>query len=110
MTRIAILLASAVALASCKTSDLSQTQQVLAQLPAALQGACSTALAAANLASGTVRGGAANTVAQITAGVVVGCTTAEGIAKLAADPSSTEWLGIQTGTLNAVASAAKSTS
>ncbi len=33
--------------------------------------------------------------APIAAGVIVGCTTASGLARLAADPSSAVWLGMQ---------------
>jgi 3-oxoacyl-[acyl-carrier-protein] synthase III len=97
-----IVIVAVFALDACTPAQLTTARDVLAAAPADIQAGCADALAAANLASGTVRGGAANTVRSIVAGVVVGCTTAQGIAKLAADASSAEWLGQQAGTLKTI--------
>jgi hypothetical protein len=101
-----IIIASMLALDACNAAQLTTAQDVLAAAPADIQIGCGDALAAANLASGIVKGGAANTFDSIVAGIEVGCTTAEGIAKLAADASSAEWLGQQAGTLKTIAAPA----
>jgi hypothetical protein len=101
-----IVIASMLALDACTAAQLTTAQDVLAAAPADVQIGCGHALAAANLASGVVKGGAANTVGSIIAGVEVGCTTAEGVAKLAADASSADWLGQQAGMLKTIAAPA----
>lgn len=63
--------------------------------------ACADAIGAANVAL-TV-GAATPGVVTVADGVILGCTSAEGLAKLAADPSSPQWLGIQQGLLTAAA-------
>jgi hypothetical protein len=103
-----IIAAAMLALEACTATQLATAQDVLAAAPADIQAGCNDALAAAGLASGVVKGGATNTVGSIVAGVVVGCTTAEGVAKLAADVSSAEWLGQQAGTLKTLAGPAES--
>lgn len=100
------ILAVTVACTFLGACSVSTIQTDLATASAVLQGACTDALAAANSASTVLKGGAANTYSSVVSGVVSGCTTAEGLAALAAEPSSTEWLGIQAGTLNTAVSAA----
>lgn len=65
----------------------------------ALDLACADATVLAPLASG-IPGAAA-----IVPGVMIGCATAEGLARLAADPSSAEWVGHQIGSLRSLAAA-----
>lgn len=61
--------------------------------------ACTDAIGAANTA--LLLGSASPGVVTVADGVILGCTSAEGLAKLAADPSSPQWLGIQQGMLTA---------
>lgn len=65
--------------------------------------ACADAIGAANKA--LLLGSASPGVVTVANGVILGCTSAEGLAKLAADPSSPQWLGIQQGMLTAAAPA-----
>ena len=86
-------LASLALLGACSTAQIASTQAVLATVPADLAAACATASSAAAIAQATVKGGASNTVSNISSYVTAGCGTAQAIATLAADPSSTEWVG-----------------
>ena len=71
-----------------------------ASVEPALTMACNDALAVANLA-GLVPG-----VGTIVPYITAGCATAEGVARLAADPTSTQWLGQLIGMIRALATAA----
>jgi len=104
MTRIRAIVCYSlplVMLASCSATQVASTQTALAAIPADLAAACATAQKASGIASATVKGGAANTVANITQYVTAGCATGEAIATLAADPTSTAWLNGMTATLTA---------
>lgn len=68
-----------------------------ARIDPVLQTACNDALMVANLA-GLVPG-----VGAIVPYITAGCATAEGLTKLAADPTSTAWLGQLTGMVKALA-------
>ncbi len=81
------------------TSCTAAQQAQLATAGATLQAACTDAIAIANIA-GLVPG-----VGAIVPYITAGCATAEGIARLAADPSSTQWLGQQIGAIKALAAA-----
>lgn len=111
MRRVLILAAASLslALAACTPGApqptpqavLQDVQNVLAAAPAGIQAACTDALAYANLIGPNLKGGAANTITSVTQGVIVGCTTANGVATLAAHSSSAEWLGQQIGMMKA---------
>lgn len=89
---IAVMLA----LAACSTAPIpispatQATVLALASDAAAVQSACAEALPLASLAAIIPVVGA-----YVAAGVQVGCDTANGVAKLTADPSSAAWLGEQ---------------
>lgn len=86
--------ASLLGLAGCTTAQL--------QFAATdVSAACTDAIGAANTA--LLIGSASPGVVTVANGVILGCTSAEGLAKLAADPSSPQWLGIQQGLLTAAA-------
>lgn len=99
----AVALAVSLGVASCTPAQVQTAQTTVA----ALQIACTEAQAAGSLASGVVKGGAANTVATINSYVTPACATTDAIAKLAADPSSLAWIGQQTGALKTLAAVAK---
>jgi hypothetical protein len=90
--RILAMTTACALVVSCTAAQVATTQTVLAAVPAELAAACATAQKASGIASATVKGGAANTVANITAYVDAGCATGGAIAALAADPTSTEWV------------------
>lgn len=101
--RRAKLIAATVALlvlAGCSAAQLQSVSTTAASIQPGLQAACNDALAIANIA-GLVPG-----VGAIVPYLNAGCATAEGITKLAADPSSTEWVGTLAGQIKALASAA----
>ncbi len=54
-----------------------------------VQAACADILPLAQMASLIPQAG------SIASGVIVGCTTASGVARLASDPTSAAWLGMQ---------------
>ena len=54
-----------------------------------VQAACADILPLAQMASLIPQ------ASSIASGVIVGCTTASGVARLASDPTSTAWLGMQ---------------
>jgi hypothetical protein len=89
---------SAIILAACSPGQLSGFQTGAQKFDSALQIACSDALAVANLA-GLIPG-----VGAIVPYINAGCATADGLAKLAADPSSAAWVGQLTGEVKALAS------
>lgn len=95
----AIVMFAFVGLASCTPAQVQTAQTTVA----ALQIACTEAQAAGSLASGVVKGGAANTVISVRGYVDAACATTDAIAKLAQDPSSLQWLGTQQGMLQALA-------
>lgn len=68
-------------LAACSSAQLKQAQDVAGKVDSVLTTACTDALAVAGL------------VPAIGLYITAGCATAEGIAKLAADPTSAQWLG-----------------
>jgi hypothetical protein len=90
---IAAALLCAPLLAACPSLP-GQINTTAAQISPTLQAACNDALMVANLA-GLVPG-----VGAIVPYVTAGCATAEGIVKLAADPSSTQWLGTLIGKID----------
>jgi hypothetical protein len=90
---------AALALAGCSTAQVQQTRADLAASVTAVQAACKDALAAAQLAGSTVRGGAATTVASISSYITAGCGTAQAVASLAANSSSIARLSKNQGAL-----------
>lgn len=90
----------ALGLSACSAAQTAQVETTAGKVDAALQIACSDALAVANLA-GLVPG-----VGAVIPYINVGCATADGLAKLAADPSSAAWVGQLTGMVKGLASAA----
>lgn len=86
------------ALAGCSPAQLAQFSSTASNVSSALTMACNDAITAANIA-GLVPG-----VGAIVPYINAGCATGEGIAKLAADPSSTAWLGQMTGEIKTLAS------
>lgn len=97
------VLALALALGACSASQVQNAQTAVAASVTAVQAACKDALAAATLASATAKGGAANTVSQVSGYIVAGCGTAQAVAALAADSSSLQWLGKNQGALETLA-------
>lgn len=74
-----------------------QQQAVITSASSAVEAACNEAVPIANAAA-LVPG-----VAPIAAYVVAGCMTAEGLAKLAADPTSAAWVGTLIAQIRALA-------
>ncbi len=95
----ALLAGAGLAAMILATACTPQQQAQLATAGATLQAACTDAIAIANIA-GLVPG-----VGAIVPYITAGCATAEGIARLAADPSSTQWLGELVGKIKALAAA-----
>lgn len=98
-----VALAVSLGVASCTPAQVQTAQTTVA----ALQIACTEAQAAGSLASGAVKGGAANTVISVRGYVDAACATTDAIAKLAQDPSSLAWVGAQTGALKTLVAVAK---
>lgn len=92
-----IMIAGALFLAGCTTAQLGQFSGGAARVEPALEAACSEATTLANIV-GLVPG-----VGAIVPYISVGCGTAEGLAKLAADPTSTQWVGELTGKIKVLA-------
>jgi len=91
------VLAGALALGACSSDQLSRFTAGAARVEPALEAACRTASTLATVA-GLVPG-----VGAILPYINVGCGTAEGLARLAADPSSVEWVGTLSGQIKALA-------
>lgn len=85
-------------LAGCSAQGLSDLASTANRIAPELQSACNDALAVANLA-GLVPG-----VGAIVPYINAGCATAQGLTKLAADPTSLQWLGQLIGQGKALAS------
>jgi hypothetical protein len=94
-----IAAAGLLALAGCSSDQLGKFTAGAAKVEPALQSACDTAVALSTVA-GLVPG-----VGAIVPYISVACRTAEGFAKLAADPSSAEWLGQLSGQIKGLAAA-----
>lgn len=94
-----IALACALSLAGCSAAQQQAFTNGAASVQPALQAACIDAMAIANIA-GLVPG-----VGAIVPYINAGCGTAEGLVKLAADPSSIEWVGQLSGQIKTLASA-----
>jgi hypothetical protein len=87
MKRNLAALGLALALAACSTAQI-QTGASAVQL------ACQDAMAAGSQAQASLKGGALDTANDIVANYVMpACGTADAIAKIAADPTTAEWLG-----------------
>lgn len=86
-------------LTACSTAQLDKFSAGAARVEPALQAACDTALRLANIA-GLIPG-----VGAIVPYISVGCGTATGLARLAADASSTEWVGTLIGKIEVLAHA-----
>lgn len=98
--RIAALsaaLGGVIAMSGCSTAQQAQFSRAAARADQVLQAACSDALALGNIA-GLVPG-----VGAIIPYINAGCATADGLAKLASDPSSTQWVGQLIGQVKALA-------
>lgn len=99
------LLAGALALSACTAAQVAEFQgkvsttagQALPELTAA----CANLVSLANIAGAVVPGAGA-----ITTYVYPACVGAEGLTRLAADPTSLEWLGKLNGQLRGLAQAA----
>lgn len=92
-------IACVVALVACTPAQQTAFTTGAASAEATLHTACADAMAIANIA-GLIPG-----VGAIVPYINAGCGTAEGIAKLAADPTSTQWVGQLIGKVQALASA-----
>jgi len=90
-------------LAACSAAQTASTGQAVTTGLSAIETACLAAEQAKVTAQALVKGGAANTVAAVGAYVDAGCTTAAALNALASNPTSQEWLGQLTGTLNTIA-------
>ena len=91
-----MVLLSLLALAGCNPAQVASVQVEAAKVGGELQAACAVALPLAGAAV------VIPTVGPfIATGVQVGCGTASGLAKLAADPSSAAWVNQQIGLLRA---------
>lgn len=95
-TRI-LAAASLCALAACSAQQQATFTADAAKVSPILQTACTDAMAIANIA-GLVPG-----VGSIVPYLNAGCGTAEGLVKLAADPSSTEWVATMAGSIKTLA-------
>lgn len=82
--------------ATTADSAAAQIQQAAVAVSPALTAACTDAMSLAGVAALVPQ------AAPILPFVTAGCGTAEGLAKLAADPSSVEWVGTLVGQLKAV--------
>lgn len=94
-----LVIGSLLVLGACTPAQQQAFTSGAASVQPALQTACTDAMAIANIA-GLVRG-----VGAIVPYLNAGCGTAEGLVKLAADPSSTEWVGQLSGQIKGLASA-----
>lgn len=92
-----LAIASLFVLGGCTPAQQQAFTSGAASIQPALQTACTDAMAIANIA-GLVPG-----VGAIVPYLNAGCGTAEGLVKLAADPSSTEWVGQLSGQIKALA-------
>lgn len=92
-------------LVACTPTQLTTVSTDIAAATAAISAACATAQTAETNAKAVVKGGAQNTVANISSYVDGGCADATLVAKLANDPTSLEWVGTLTGALNTLAAA-----
>ena len=85
-----VALSLAALLTACTAAQLQQASNTAAGVSAELQTACALAMPLAQMATPL------STVGPFIAmGVTAGCGTAQGLAKLAADPASAAWLGEQ---------------
>jgi hypothetical protein len=105
MRKLLLCGAALALLAGCGSDSLKTAQTVASLAVPAVQAACADAMGAAQVAGTTVKGGAANTVSQISTYVVAGCATAQAIAALARDSSSIAWLAKNQGTLEGLTAA-----
>lgn len=88
---LAIAVVAIASLAGC-----AQLQTTATRIEPQLEAACAVARQVAEVASFVPA------AATITPYVKMGCSTAEGLAKLAADPSSVEWVGQLVGKMKAL--------
>lgn len=86
------LVGAALALAACTQAQLTAAEQDVANAQAAVTQACAGTLAAAAKAQTVAKGGALNTVNDITSYAVKGCESEQAIAALAVNPASAAWL------------------
>ena len=105
MWRSTIALLAAASIAACSTSSTTTATTDVQTALTVLASACSAAQTALGIAQATVKGGAANTVATYGSYINAGCSTAAAAQKLAADPTSTQWLGQMIGALNMLSGA-----
>lgn len=98
-----IPIAGMLALGACSTT---QIQTATAAVQALVADACKGAQTAQAQAALVVKGGAANTVANLGAYVAGACASASTIAAVAADPTTTAWLGDLQGQFKALTSIA----
>jgi hypothetical protein len=95
-------------LAGCSTTRLAQTQAVAAAIPADLAGACAIVNKNEGIASGVLKGGAANTVANVAPYIDSVCATSQAMAAVAADPTTVAWVnGLNSTVVTAIGSTAK---
>lgn len=94
----AVALAAGLALGGC--SSMSQFTQGAAKVEPKLAAACQDAMLVANIA-GLVPG-----VGAVVPYITAGCATADGLAKLAADPNSVQWVGELIGKIKTLAAGA----
>lgn len=91
MKRLSVSLAAlGLVLAGCSAATVQRDLGYVADSSATLKAACDLATPLAAMAAGLPTIGP-----FVAAGVTVGCTTVDGINKLAADPTSAAWLGQQ---------------
>lgn len=96
MKIIAIVVFAAGLVAACTAAQLQQATNTAAGVSVELQTACALAMPLAQMATPLPTVGP-----FIAMGVTAGCGTAQGLAKLAADPSSAAWVGEQMAMLKA---------
>lgn len=85
-----LIYSAALLVGACTPAQLQQFSATSAGVSAELQTACALAMPLAQMATPLPTVGP-----FIAAGVTAGCGTAQGLAKLAADPASAAWLGEQ---------------
>ncbi len=98
---------AAATLMACSAQQLATFGRVAAAAPPALEAACDAASVASQVALASLRGGALGTASEVASYVTAGCQEAQGLAKLAADPASADWVAGLTAMLEGLAAVAE---
>lgn len=112
MRKLSLAVAALALLGACSTTPGAAPSlgTNAASLSAQISGLCPLVQQSAAIAGNTVKGGAANTVADISTYVTAACATQTAIAALAQNQGTVDWLNQLQGGLGALTAAAKAPS